>query len=193
MKARWRHGTIRGRSAAAAAPRTVVKVGGSLLGRAAWPDEIAALLAELGPAVLVVGGGGVVDGLRAIDAASPRPPALMHELAIAAMTLTARVGSQALGLPLVTDPLAASGVLDAAAWLRASASAAGLPPGWHVTSDSIAAAVARASAGDLVLVKSVPPPCTGDDLARLAVSGWVDRYFPVAAAAVAGIRWAAPA
>jgi hypothetical protein len=54
-----------------------VKVGGSLLGLTDWPDRLADLVAQLNAQapqpLLVVGGGHVVDGLREIDAASPRP------------------------------------------------------------------------------------------------------------------------
>ena len=141
---------------------------------------------------MVVGGGPVVDGLRAIDAAARQPAAVMHELAIDAMSLTGRTVAEATGLPVVAGDAAAEGVLDASAWLRAAGSAAALPAGWQVTSDSIAAAVARRAGRRLVLVKSTPPPVGGGDLAALAAAGWVDPYFPAAAAKLVAIDWAAP-
>ena len=135
MTGAWRRGTLRAGPRAAAAE--IVKVGGSLLALRDWPERLAELVAASPAPLLVVGGGRVVDGLREIDAANPRPTPLMHDLAIDAMTLTARIVADALGLPVValaTD----GGVLDAAAWLRSSGQAARLPAGWHVTSDSIA-------------------------------------------------------
>lgn len=177
--------------------RLVVKVGGSLLSRPGWPDRLSSLVAALDDRVcrIVVGGGGVVDGLRAIDRAAPQPPALMHALAIDGMRLTARLVSAAVGLPLVArvgEP-AARAVLDVPAWLDGGG-ASRLPVGWHVTSDSIAARVAAESAAGLLLVKSVPPPlCPGGPnlLAALAAAGWVDTHFPEAAAGLGEIGWAA--
>jgi len=66
-----------------------------------------------------------------------------------------------------------------------------------VTSDSLAAVVAATVAGDLLLVKSIPPPLSQGaaaalSLESLAALGWVDGWFPEAAARVARIGWAAP-
>jgi hypothetical protein len=110
------------------------------------------------------------------------------------MGVTARLAAAALGLPLVVeaDTAAPAAVLDAAAWLGHAGRLAALPVGWHVTSDSIAAAVAADGGGRLFLVKSVPPPCPGPDLTSLAAAGWVDDFFPTAAAPLAEVRWAAP-
>ena len=189
MTGTWRQGTLR------AGPRPavgeVVKVGGSLLALHGWPERLAELVAASPAALLVVGGGSVVDGLREIDAVHQRPTPLMHELAIDAMTLTARIVADALDLPVVALA-AGGGVLDAATWLRSADQAARLPAGWHVTSDSIAALVAAATGRGLLLAKRGPPPVGDHDLERLATAGWVDAHFPVAAAGVATITWAAP-
>jgi aspartokinase-like uncharacterized kinase len=189
MTAGWRHGVLRGGAEIRPAGPLIVKLGGSLLARTAWATTIVDLLAEqIRPHLLVVGGGPVVDGLRAIDAAAPQPAAAMHWWAIEAMGITARIVAEALGLPLVRSPSgAAQGVLDVPAWLRGDAS---LPIGWHVTSDSIAAVAARAAGAGLLLVKSVPPPA--DDLATAAAAGWVDPHFPAVAADLDQITWAAP-
>jgi len=186
----WREGALAG-TGATAGRRPVIKMGGSLLARPMWPDELATLLAGRDGPLVIVGGGAVVDGLRAADAVSPRPPELMHELAIAAMGITGRLVSEALGLPLVQEPGPRTGVLDMAAWLRANPPA-DLPASWEVTSDSLAALVARATGRRLMLVKSVPPPAALD-LDALAATGWVDAYFPRVASALAEITWAAPA
>jgi aspartokinase-like uncharacterized kinase len=168
----------------------VVKIGGSLLARPAWPEWIAALVAAThGPRVFVVGGGPVVDGLRAVDAAAPQPAAAMHWRAIEALGITARLVADATGLPLVETPDATTpAVLDVARWTPA---AAALPEGWHVTSDSIAAVVAARVGGGLLLAKSLPPPVA--DLGGLAAAGWIDAHFPTVAAAAGRITWAAPA
>jgi aspartokinase-like uncharacterized kinase len=189
MSGAWRFGILQEAAAARPGRPLVVKIGGSLLARPAWPEWIAALVAAThGPRVFVVGGGPVVDGLRAIDAAAPQPAEAMHWLAIEAMGLTARVVAQALRLPLVTSPAGLpAGVLDVPSWLRGDTS---LPGSWHVTSDSIAAAAAVATGAGLLLVKSVPPP--ENDLSTAATAGWVDSHFPVAAADLAHIAWAAP-
>lgn len=197
MKCGWQFGGIRGPEAGPPGRLRVVKIGGSLLTRSGWPAELAALIAALPRRlILVIGGGAVVDGLRTLDAACPQPPERMHTLAIDAMRLTARLVADALGLPLVTDdsPTAPVAMLDVAAWLDAHPRfREELPVGWHVTSDSIAAVIAAAAAADLLLAKSIAPPCDDGDLATLAAAGWVDAHFPIAARALDAISWAAPA
>lgn len=171
---------------------TVLKLGGSLLSLRDWPGLVAALVADQpSPLTIVVGGGEMVDALRRIDAVDPQPAAMMHELAIAAMDVTARLMAQAIGLPL-SDRAAAgrSVILRAGAWLAVDDRGSRLPHDWSVTSDSIAATVAAEQGDSLVLAKRVPPD--GADLERLAASGWVDRYFPRAARGLRTIAWAAP-
>lgn len=209
----WLHGLIRRPAAgprhttvarpgapAGGAPLRVVKIGGSLLSRRGWPHLIGALVGswKVGPCCLVVGGGAVVEGLRTIDRAEPRAPAIMHDLSIDAMRLTARLVAAAVGLPMQSSPPDSRGVavLDVPAWLAEGIRASSLPIGWHVTSDTIAASVAVEHGGGLLLAKSAPPPpCPEADepLAGLAAAGWVDGHFPIAAATLAEIAWAAPA
>jgi len=200
MSSQWEQGVLREPAAPGpAATPLVIKVGGSLLARPEWPDELIALVGQVTrPGLLVVGGGRIVDALRRIDATTPRSPEIMHRLAIDALGLSARLVSDALGLPLAVAPLpdARLAVLDAPAWLDAGDAEgsrfARLPVGWHVTSDSIAALVATVHDARLLLAKSAPPPAHETDLIRLAESGWVDGYFPTAAALVTGIDWAVP-
>ena len=183
----------------------VIRFGGSLLGRADWPELAASLLdgpilfgAVGRPRTIVVGGGGVVEGLRDIDRTRPLDLRLVHRLAIECMGITARLVATMLGLPLVTRPVDRHAVLDMASWLAAEpARASAIPASWSVTSDSLAAAVAATVAGDLLLVKSIPPPLSqgaaaAPSLEALAALGWVDGWFPEAAARVARIGWAAP-
>lgn len=194
MNAEWRCGVIRDSGGPPTARPTVVKLGGSLLDRPGWPGRCAAILhAVPGPRLVVVGGGPLVDGLRAVDRAEPQPADLMHGLAIACMGLTARLVAAALGVPLVAEPDRdgpPTAVLDAPAWLARGGRLDRLPVGWDVTSDSIAALVAADHGLPLVLVKSVPPP--HDDIDRLAATGWVDEFFPTAARPLAHLAWVAP-
>lgn len=194
MTAGWTRGVIRA-ARGPAVSRTVLKFGGSLLVRRTWRDELWSLVDDcIGPTTIVVGGGPLVDGLRAIDAASPRPADVMHRLAIDAMGVTARMVADAAALPLAADPAEAADavVLDAAAWLSQAGRYNDLPAGWHVTSDSIAAVVATAAGAALVLAKSVPPPEPSGSLTALAEGGWVDDHFAVAAADLDRIDWAVP-
>lgn len=190
MTCGWRFGILQDGPPAGTGRPLVVKIGGSLLARPAWPEAIAALLeATAGPRVIVVGGGPVVDGLRAIDAAAPQPAAVLHWRAIEALGITARLVAAAVGLPLAKSPTTtAMVVLDAAGWMQNDQ---GLPEGWHVTSDSIAAVVAARAGGGLLLAKSVSPPTA--DLQALASCGWIDPHFPAVASAAGRIGWAAPA
>ncbi|NBW97173.1 MAG: hypothetical protein EBR28_10695 [Planctomycetia bacterium] len=192
----WMLGTIR--SGDSAGVREIIKLGGSLLGLPGWPAMADALVRARGegrPVAIVVGGGPIVDGLRAIDAVAPRPPDVAHLLAIELMGATARLVADALGLPIVADVgVDSPAVVDVPRWLGFPGRLTRLPVGWHVTSDSIAALVATETEGDLLLAKRVAPPLRrgADGLAMLADSGWVDPCFPRAAAGIARIAWAAP-
>lgn len=177
----------------------VIRFGGSLLERPDWP-ELAASLLEWPlpgrPRTFVVGGGGIVEGLRGIDRVRPIDGRVAHRLAIDGMGITARLVAATLGLPLVTSPGDRNALLDMAGWLAADpARGDRIPASWSVTSDSLAAVVA--ATGDLLLVKSVPPPLSGGtagepSLMSLATLGWVDGWFPEAAGRVARIGWTAP-
>jgi len=200
----WRIGPLRDADGGSLPPSSsigpiVLKVGGSLLSRPGWPALLVPLIAACGPRAccLVVGGGAVVDGLRMLDRAAPQSPRLMHELAIDAMRLTARLVASSVNVPVAAVPPDAGNiaVLDVPAWLGVGSRVTSLPVGWHVTSDSIAASVAVEHGGSLLLAKSAPPPpcpVDGDLLASLARAGWVDEHFPVAAGPLVTIAWAAP-
>jgi len=191
MSGAWREGVLR-TDAGGHARGGVLKFGGSLLTRPGWEVELVALARRVdAPVTVVVGGGGIVDGLRAIDAASPLPAEVTHRLAIDSLALTARLAADATGLPRTTEPGTDSvAILDVPAWLAVAARWHALPVGWHVTSDSIAAFVAASCGACLVLAKSVPPPAA--DIIAAAAAGWVDPHFPRAAEAVRAIRWTAP-
>lgn len=191
MTVTWRWGIIRGSEQRPASP--ILKIGGSLLTSPDWPEALADLIRQIDRPLLVTGGGGIVDGLRAIDAVNPRPPRLMHDLALDAMTLTARLVADALRLPVVScTRVRTPAVLDVAQWLATTDSPPAIPAGWEVTSDSLAAVAAGASDRSLVLAKSAPPPPRTMSIHALAQAGWVDAWFPEAIGPTAAVCWVAP-
>lgn len=199
-------------------PIRVIKLGGSLLNWDQWPVKFRQWLAEHPTArsVLIVGGGRLVDGLRELDAAHHLPPEQSHWLAIDLMSITARVAAALVHEAYFTDQIdelqsdAAPNliVFDPASFLRFVEPT--LPPpallrDWTVTSDSIAARIAVAiGARELVLLKSASPtdgrqsqvdgqrytagPARSHDLLSLAKAGYVDEFFPQAAASIDTIR-----
>jgi aspartokinase-like uncharacterized kinase len=202
----WRITWLRSGDRSARCRGVVVKLGGSLLARPGWPASVGRLLRRLtegaipefaaGPPLIVVGGGPIVDGLRVCDRAVPQPDEIMHELAIRGMRLTARFVATVLELPVVLRPGSGAGVLDPVAIWRSLPSVRDLPPGWHVTSDSIAAATAAGFDLPLLLLKASPPPrmwqSPDDSVSAETTSGWVDPFFARAAAGVCPILAASP-
>jgi aspartokinase-like uncharacterized kinase len=168
----------------------VVKLGGSLLWQPHLPGRFRAWLAEQPPRanVLVVGGGAFVEGLRELDRAQNLHPSTVHWMAIRALGIISGAVAELLSARLVRvvgdlqlrPP--STEILDVEQFLRGDAVGRDpLPESWEVTSDSIAARLAvRLNAGELVLLKSAPPPGDGK-LDSLAAAGYVDAWFPRAA------------
>ena len=157
---------------------TVVKVGGGLLAHRDSFDMVLSALAEvaLDEQVLIVPGGGpFADAVRDQDARLAIPDDAAHWMAVLGMDQYAHlIASRMPGAVLVTDAAEISRALAAGripvlapyAWLHR---ADPLPHSWAVTSDSIAAWIARAiGARRLVLVKP-PGAQPGPDI--------VDGYF----------------
>jgi probable H4MPT-linked C1 transfer pathway protein len=147
--------------------RTVVKVGGALLGRRGALDIVVPVLsrvAERGdPAVLIVPGGGpFADTVRRIDTEIGLSDHASHWMAILALDQYAELlASRITSSRVVRSAGEAAGALAAGElpilapsdWLRR---ADPLPHSWDVTSDSIAAWVAgQVGAERLVLAKAV--------------------------------------
>ena len=199
MTKKWIRGCLRRSPESDGTGALVLKIGGSVLSWPDWPWLVDHLVAGVGdvPLAIVVGGGAVVDGLRQIDAAAPRPAKVMHDLALDCMHALAQLVSQSTGLPLSANPasIGSACVLDVPTWMLTRPEAAKLPTSWDVTSDSIAALVASASGAALMLAKSIPPPIPwcGASLESLTAAGWVDRFFPSAADDLQEIYWTAPA
>lgn len=158
--------------------RTVVKVGGALLGSQGALNIVVAILAQVAqrgdPALVVPGGGPFADAVRRIDTETGLSNDAAHWMAILALDqyaelLASRIpGSRVVRGPGEAAAARAAGALPILApsiWLR---SADPLPHSWEVTSDSIAAWVAgQLGAERLVLAKA----------GRVDVSALVDPHF----------------
>jgi aspartokinase-like uncharacterized kinase len=179
----------------------VVKLGGSLLDLPDLEFRLREWLARQTPAdtLLVVGGGALVDAIRASHGRHNLPEKTAHWLSIRAMGIQAEMMVALLpeavwlrSAMMFREQSSATGLtgLDPWRFLREDDPRLGscpLPETWDVTSDSIAARAAEiAGAAELVLLKSALPMAA--TIAELAQSGYVDRYFPHAARALARLR-----
>ncbi len=181
----------------------VIKLGGSLLDLPDLAGRFGDWLAGQPPRanVLIVGGGALVDAIRAADRTHGLGESASHALALQAMSLTAQLATQIFsGAQLRTslaaidrraagplqildvrrvldDPRPSVGTTESETAGSAD-DATALPHSWDVTSDSIAAHVAgRLGAAELVLLKSALPG-DGATPEELAATGFVDRHFP---------------
>lgn len=175
-----------------------VKVGGSLFGMPALATQLLAWLElqQNRPAVLIAGGGVVVDQVRALYADQQLDDRQAHWLAIDAMSYQASILEQLL---LCRNPawsatekdvhiarrrlqLGESFIFDPADSLHRDAGRS-LPVGWHVTGDSIAAWAARVlGVTELYLLKSVAVDSLEIEASTAVQNGWIDSFFPQAAA-----------
>ena len=159
----------------------VCKIGGSLFD---WPElfpRLAALLAsESRRVLLIAGGGAAADLVRDWDRRHCLGAERAHRLAIRSMRLgEALLADRLPEAAVVADIQEATRawkngslpILNVEAWLarEAAENRPALPPSWDVTSDSIAARVARRWNADLLLVKSTSP--------ERANGQFVDRRF----------------
>ncbi len=135
--------------------------------------------------VLVPGGGGLADQVRALQATWEFDDRVAHALAIEAMRMNAQVLKILAQDACLSSDLAAitkgTGKRDTAIWTPPPGmNIEGLPETWDVTSDSIALHVAhRLRADGLLLVKSVDAGLLGDGTAaELSRKGLIDEYFP---------------
>jgi 5-(aminomethyl)-3-furanmethanol phosphate kinase len=172
----------------------VVKVGGSLLGWDLFPSRLSEYLASHRDErlVLVVGGGAAADLIRDLDRRHGLGDEESHRLALHALDLTARVlevlvsGLEVAAMPEDLASIWEGGRIPLLAprkFLERDdrQSIDPLPHTWAVTTDSIAARLARhLCAAGLVLLKSAPLP-PGFSRLDAARAGLVDPTFPLAA------------
>ncbi|MDP7078513.1 MAG: hypothetical protein QF415_01390 [Candidatus Undinarchaeales archaeon] len=163
--------------------RLVVKVGGSLTrDRArllALLDDIKATGAD-NDVIIVPGGGGLADTVRALDDRFALSTGTSHKMALLAMESMARMLAQLMDAPLEggIDELRCERTGVRVVSIMGVAPALDIPEGWHVTSDSIALYVAAAAGAELVvLAKDVDGVYTADP----SKGGQAERYATIAA------------
>jgi aspartokinase-like uncharacterized kinase len=173
---------------------SVIKVGGSLLGWDQFPARLSAYLAarQGERLILVVGGGQACDWIRDLDRRHALGDERAHWLALHALDLTARIAAALVsGLDVAADldqlpdiwAKARTPVLAPRSFLERDGVCATdpLPHTWAVTTDAIAARLARhLGAAELVLLKSAPLPL-GASRTEAARRGLVDPAFIAAA------------
>lgn len=163
--------------------RLVVKVGGSITGTRArllaLLDDIKATAAD-NDVIIVPGGGGLADAVRALDDRFALSTGTSHEMALLAMESMARMLAQLMGAPLEggIDELRRERTGVRVVSVTGVVPALDIPEGWHVTSDSIALYVAAAAGAELVvLAKDVDGVYTADP----SKGGRAERYATIAA------------
>ena len=170
----------------------VVKLGGSLLGAAELRPWLQTLAQHSDGRVVIVPGGGLfADAVREAQGASGVDDRLAHRLALLAMD---QYGWLLSGL--CPDLVVASSELEIAergwqhraiVWLPSRMALADdtIPASWSVTSDSLAAWLARTVAAErLVLVKSALSAVRMAPAAQLSAAGVLDPAFEEFSAAL---------
>jgi aspartokinase-like uncharacterized kinase len=161
---------------------TVFKLGGSYLRSPLLRSWLEAIAAHP-PALIVPGGGLFADCIRSAQAELGFSHAAAHEMALMAMNQFARVLVDLFPSLKFADSFLsmerafrASETCVLLAWPMLKAETE-LLPSWDLTSDSIAAWIARKLRAPLVLIKhtAIPPSSTAQ---RLAEAGIVDSAFP---------------
>lgn len=157
----------------------IVKLGGSLLVDDSTPARLRMFLERLpeAPTLIVVGGGAMVDAVRQLNQANAIHSEAAHWLSIRLMDETARIVAGWFDDWRCTDDFSdpcAVGVFKPNRWLSGNDVRDLLPQNWNVTSDSIAALLAKTlQASELILLKNCM--IVSQDLAELGRSGVVDK------------------
>lgn len=166
-----------------ARPLLVAKIGGSLHDSPNLARWIEALKRWPHRLTIVSGGGPFADAVRAAQPKLGFDDETAHAMAVLAMEQYALALSRLHGLTLAAtrDDIDAAHARGRVAIWRGGAmvaAATDIAPGWDVTSDSLAAWLARATGADaLLMIKSVD---VGADsaLESLVAAGVVDPAFP---------------
>lgn len=173
---------------------TVIKLGGSLLDLDDVVDRLFSVAGNLETPVIVVGGGSAADRVRQWARRGLVDESAAHRLAIAAMSLNARrVVRSDTRLAIVASRVEATEVaaggrlplLDPELVLAAEQARRpelpAIPESWDVTSDSIAAWLARAWYAELLLLKSCSPGSKPD--------AHLDLWFRQASQGLTRLTW----
>jgi dihydroneopterin aldolase len=162
----------------------VVKLGGSLAEAEGLQGWLAALEAGRGRAVAVPGGGTFADRVRAEQRRHGFSDRAAHRMALLAMEqyalMLADLATALVPCRTAAEIYAALAAGEVPVWLPTTMALAdaAIPESWDMTSDSLAAWLARRLGAErLVLVKSVAAPAPLD-AAALAGCGLVDPAFP---------------
>lgn len=171
----------------------VVKVGGSHALDPSLRLWMEALASSRHPLLVVPGGGPFADAVREAQQPMGFSDRAGHRMAILAMAQFAEALADRFGLPLVAADSDAMRVETTAVWtpLATAFDDATLAPSWDLTSDSIAAWLARRlAASALILVKRTLPAGVGspEDASR---AGLVDPLFPAMVDGLAAPVWLA--
>ena len=163
---------------------TVVKLGGSFAFSAHLADWIAAIARCAGRAVIVPGGGPFADAVRAAQAQMGFDDLAAHRMALLAMEqfgCAITTLHEALSLADSLDSIRRSLANDQVpVWLptQMALAAADIPPCWDITSDSLAAWLARKIGAERVLlVKHIEPGSEAVRATDLAARDIVDKAF----------------
>jgi dihydroneopterin aldolase len=162
----------------------VVKLGGSLHASPALADWLAALKRYRRPLTIVPGGGPFADAVRSAQPAMRYDEKTAHAMAVLAMeqyALALASREPALALAASLNAIEAAHVERRVALWRAGAMVADakdIAPAWDVTSDSLAAWLAKKTgARALLLIKSVDVS-DGAPLSEIIRKGVVDPALP---------------
>jgi len=171
-------GGVTGRATQVPDVLRVVKLGGSLLAAGLLPQCLMQLAGFAGRVVVVPGGGLFADQVRSAQRQYGFDDNNAHYMAVLAMQQMAYLihgmDSRFRIMPAI-DGRCDDGLQVWAPQID-ELDAAGIPAGWEVTSDSLAAWAARQLAADeLLLVKACPVPQT--NLQTLQVLGILDPAF----------------
>ncbi len=169
----------------------VVKVGGSLERCASLPLWLEVLAAAGGRAVVVPGGGGFAEAVRACERHWGLAGHVSHRMAIGAMGQFARMlcGFDQ-RLVMAGDDAAIRSALAkrrTPVWApvpEALGTRPEIEPSWRVTSDSLAAWLAARLSASLILIKAVSRPAEETRIASLSRVGFVDDAFVAYAGAL---------
>lgn len=184
--------------------RRVLKLGGSLLDIPDLDHRLQRWLRQ-DPAqvnLIVVGGGEIVEAVRAMDRIHALDHAFVHWLCVDLLSHTMHLAIRVLtGVEAIrsetqlqeiieclpTPPVTAC--VDVRTFYRRGLSNFGLPENWNTTSDSIAAALALlVDADELVLLKSRRTSDPDPNYEAWADGGLVDLAFPMLANRLKSVR-----